>query len=120
MLSFRIQIVVVAVMALAVAWSLRLLAKGKLDWKLGIGWIAVFCSVAGLALMPRLLDRMARAVGIASPVNMLFFFGFLFCAAILFSLSRRIAALHAQIRRIAQDLALAKREADAARRASGG
>lgn len=120
MISFRLQIVVVAVMALAVLGSFRLLAKGKLDWKLGIGWIAVFCSVAGLSLVPRFLDRMARAVGIASPVNMLFFFGFLFCAAILFSLSRRIAALHAQLRRISQDLALVKREAEAARRKGAG
>ena len=112
MLSVRIQIVVVAAMALCVLRAVWLLSRGKLDYKLGIGWIGVFCSIAGLVLAPGLLIRAARLLGIAAPVNMLFFFGFLFCAAILFALSRRTANLLAQVRRIAQELAILRKEAE--------
>ena len=111
MLSTRMQFVIVAAMALCVLRAVWLLSRGKLDYKLGIGWIGVFCAIAVLGLAPGLLDRAARVFGIAAPVNMLFFFGFLFCAVILFALSRRTANLQAQVRRLAQELAILRKEA---------
>ena len=112
MLSSRIQILVVAAMALCVLRAVWLISRGKLDFKLGVGWIAVFCAIAVLVLVPGPLARAARVLGIAAPVNMLFFFGFLFCAAILFALSRRTAGLQAQVRRLAQELALLRKDAE--------
>lgn len=106
MISPRIQTLIVVAMCLCVAQIIRLLAQKKMDYKLGIVWALVFTSIAALALAPRALARAASILGIASPVNMLFFFGFLFCAGILFSLSRRISTLQAQVRRLAQEAAI--------------
>jgi hypothetical protein len=96
-------------MCLCVAQIVRLLAKGKMDYKLGIIWTIVFTAIAVLSFIPSTLSRIAAFVGIASPVNMLFFFGFLFCTGIIFLLSRRTSALHAQVRRLAQEVALSQR-----------
>ena len=93
-------------MCFCVASIFRLLAQGKMDYKLGIAWTFVFGSVAALALAPRTLARMAAFLGIASPMNMLFFFGFLFSTGILFSLSRRTSRLQAQVQRLAQETAM--------------
>lgn len=107
MISTRIQILILVAMFLCVVSIARLLARGKMDYKLGIIWAVVFTAIAVLALVPRTLSRIAAFVGIASPVNMLFFFGFLFCAGILFTLSRRISRLQSQVRRLAQETAIA-------------
>ena len=106
MISTRIQLLILVAMCVFVAVIVRLLALKKLDYKLGLAWMAVFVALAGLSLAPDLLGRIAAFLDIQVPVNMLFFFGFLFCAAILFSLSRRIATLQAQVRRLAQEAAL--------------
>jgi hypothetical protein len=53
------------------------------------------------------LSRVAAFLGIASPVNMLFFLGFLFCAGIIFTLSRRVSRLQLQVRRLTQEIAIA-------------
>lgn len=107
MISLRIQILLLVSMFLCVLSIVRLLEKGKMDYKLGIIWAIVFSSIAGLALIPRTLSRIASFLGIASPVNMLFFLGFLFCAGIIFTLSRRISRLQLQVRRLAQEVAIA-------------
>ena len=106
MISPRIQYLIVIAMCLCVAYIVKLLAQQKMDYKLGIVWTIVFAAIAMLSLVPRTLSRIAAFVGIASPVNMLFFFGFLFCAGILFSLSRRTSMLQAQVRRLAQEAAI--------------
>lgn len=107
MISPRIQILLIASMSLCVLSIVRLLAKGKMDYKLGIIWAIVFSAIAGLSLIPRTLSRIASFLGIASPVNMLFFLGFLFCAGIIFTLSRRVSRLQMQVRRLTQEIAIA-------------
>ena len=83
MISTRIQVLILVSMFLCVASIIRLLAKGKMDYKLGIIWAMVFTAIAVLSLIPRTLSRIAAFLGIASPVNMLFFLGFLLCAGII-------------------------------------
>lgn len=107
MISTRIQFLILVAMALCVASLIRLLARGKMDYKLGIIWALVFTAIAALAFIPRTLSRIASFLGIASPVNMLFFLGFLFCAGIIFTLSRRISRLQLQVRRLTQEVAIA-------------
>jgi len=105
-IPLRIKLLILVSMGMFVVAIVRLLALKKLDYKLGLAWMGVFVSIAVLSMVPRLLGRMAAFLGIQVPLNMLFFFGFLFFAAILFSLSRRIATLQNQVRRLAQELAL--------------
>lgn len=106
MISERIQIIIVVAMCFFVAAIVRLLALKKMDYKLGLAWMSVCVAIAVLSAEPRLLDCVSAFLGIASPVNMLFFFSFLFTTAILFSLSRRIAMLQAKLRRMAQEVAV--------------
>ena len=106
MISTRIQVLILVSMFLCVASIVRLLAKGKMDYKLGIIWAMVFSAIAVLSLIPHTLSRIAAFLGIASPVNMLFFLGFLLCAGIIFTFSRRISRLQMQVRRLTQELAI--------------
>lgn len=49
---------------------------------------------------------MAHKLGIASPVNMLFFFGFCFSLMIIFVLTISISRMSIRIKQLAQELAL--------------
>ena len=122
MISTRLQILIAAAMLACVFQIGRLLSRRKLDYKLGLAWAIVFGAIAALALVPRALEYAAAFFGIASPVNMLFFFGFLFAICILFSLSRRVSTLQAQVRRLAQEAAIYRQRnsAEAAAKADGG
>lgn len=108
MISERIQIIIVVAMCFFAAAIVRLLALKKMDYKLGLAWMSVCAAIAVLSAEPRVLDCVSAFLGIASPVNMLFFFSFLFTTAILFSLSRRIAVLQSKLRRMAQEVAVAR------------
>lgn len=112
MISYRIQLLIVIAMGICIAAIGRLLSRRKIDYKIGIVWAFVFACIAVLALMPRALARIAAFLGIASPVNMLFFFSFIFCAGVLFSLSRRTSRLQDQVRCLAQEVAVLRQRLD--------
>ena len=55
------------------------------------------------------LDRM---LGIQSPVNMIFFLGFLFSLMIIFSLTVTISRITAKVRKMAQEIAFLSEQLD--------
>ena len=55
--------------------------------------------------MPEKLQEIATTLGIYSPINMIFFLGFVFSLAIIFVLTVTVSRLSARIRRLAQMVA---------------
>lgn len=88
----------------------RLLHKKKIDFKYALAWLFLGTIILILALYPSFLSRLSNLVGIISPVNMLFFFGFCFSLCIIFFLSMTVSHLSEKVKKMAQELAILKRE----------
>ena len=82
-MSIKIQLIVVIGALISMCVLLNMIRKKQLELRYTLSWLAVGTSVIILACFPGVLEWMAKFVGIASPVNMLFFFGFLFSLAII-------------------------------------
>lgn len=105
-MTLRIQIIIAAVLVVALTMILIMVKKRSLELKYVLGWIV--CDVALLIFdwFPHLIDRVAGFLGIYSPVNMIFFLGFLFSLIIIFSLTVALSRVTSRVRKLAQKMAL--------------
>jgi hypothetical protein len=61
-------------MLLVFLYIVNLMRKKRLDFKFALGWLLVLICITVLTIFPALLSGLSALLGIASPVNMLFFF----------------------------------------------
>ena len=59
-----------------------------------------------LDVFPQLIKTISEKIGIVSPVNMLFFFGFCFSLVIIFVLTIAVSKLSIKIKQLAQQIAI--------------
>lgn len=109
-MALRIQIVLITCMILAIVYIVEKIRKKQLDFRYGIGWLIVIVCIMILSVWPVLLDKIAKIVGIASPMNMLFFFGFCFSVIIIFSLSMTISQLNDKVKKLSQEIAILRKD----------
>lgn len=109
-MNIRIQVIVVIGSLIAMIILLNMIRKKQLELRYALSWLGVGISVMILACFPKLLAWLAEKVGIASPVNMLFFFGFLFSLTIILVLTISISRMSLRVKRLAQEIALLRKE----------
>lgn len=105
-MSIKLQILIIVVIILAMLYIVNHVRKKSIDFKYALLWLFVCICVLVLAIFPKLLNVVAKAFGIASPVNMLFFFGFCFSLIIIFVLTVAISRVSIRMKQLAQELAL--------------
>jgi hypothetical protein len=88
----------------------ELVRRRKLREKYATLWAAVGLVVVPLALFPRLLDTVSRAIGVASGVSLVLFLGFLFLLLVCIHLSWEVSQLEEETRTLAEDVALLRTE----------
>ena len=105
-MSLRTQVIMVVALLLAIAVIFSMVRKRQLELKYVLAWI--FCALAliVITLFPGLLGEMTRFLGINSPMNMVFFLGFVFSLIIIFSLTVALSRVTERVRKLAQELAL--------------
>ena len=109
MMTRRFQIILIVGIVLILLFILNMIRKRKLELKYSLVWLIVLGVLLVLACMPEKLNDIANALGIYSPINMIFFFGFVFSLAIIFVLTVTVSRLSARIRRLAQIVAMMNR-----------
>ena len=97
-------------MLVSIIYFFGLVSKNRLGYKYAFYWAVMALSVSVLALFPQLLNLMADAMGIANPVNGLFYLGIFFLLFVVFSLSISISRLTDKVRRLTQDLGILRKE----------
>jgi hypothetical protein len=80
--------------------------KRVLDLKYVLIWLGCDLILIIFAIFPQLMNGLADLLGIYSPMNMIFFLGFVFIIMILFSLTVALSKVTGRVRRIAQILAM--------------
>jgi hypothetical protein len=106
MLSFKARILIVAGLLLLLAVIINMVRRRRLELKYVLAWLLADLALIFFALFPQTMMGMAQLLGIYSPVNMIFFLGFVFLALIIFSLTVALSRATANQRRLAQYAAL--------------
>lgn len=109
-MSLRLQLIVGAVVVLALIGILRQVHQNKLNLRYALIWLFVGAVILIFDIWPGLLVWLTRLLGVELPVNMLFFLGFIFALAILFSLTTKVSKQSDEIKTLTQELALVKHE----------
>ena len=97
-------------MLVSILYFFSLVSKNRLGYKYAFFWAVLALSVSVLALFPGILSLMADAMGIANPVNGLFYIGIFFLLFVVFSLSITISRLTDKVRRLSQDLGILRKD----------
>ncbi len=95
---------IIAVLLLILIFEL--LRRRQLREKYAILWLVVGLAALPLGFFPRLLDKVAKVVGVASGVSLVLFLGFMFLLVVCIHLSWEASRLEAETRTLAEEVAL--------------
>jgi hypothetical protein len=95
---------VTAVILLAII--IELVRRRQLREKYAVLWIGVGISVVLLGFFPRILNKLARDVGVASGASLVLFLGVIFLLLVCIHLSWEASRLEEKTRTLAEEVAL--------------
>lgn len=105
-MSLRVQIFIGVVLILALFIILNMVRKRALELKYVLAWILCDIVLLIIDIFPVLMEYLARFLGIHSPMNAMFFLGFVFSIIIIFSLTVALSRVTERVRKLAQMVAL--------------
>ena len=105
-MTLKAQIFMIVVLVVAFLLVLNCVRKKNLQLKYALPWFACIAVLILLVAVPNLLDLLAGLLGIQSPVNMVFFLGFVVSLGIIFVLTLIVSRLTSRVRQLAQAVAL--------------
>lgn len=112
MMTFRLQIVIAVIMLLGLTFVVNMVRRKQIELKYALAWLGAGIMVLLIDCFPQIMDWLSEKLGIASPVNMLFFLGFCFSLVIIFVLTIMVSRMSVRIKRLAQEIALYEYEKD--------
>ena len=77
MMSIRVRVAIILVLALGLVAIVNLIRKRSLELKYALTWLLLGCGMLIAVLIPGLMDKISTTLGIYNPMNMVFFLGFL-------------------------------------------
>lgn len=111
-MNIRIQVIIAVLIVIVLCVIINMIRKKSLELRYALAWLFVGSGVLILDLFPGLMSWLAKLLGIASPINMLFFLGFCFSLGIVFVLTLAVSRMSNRIKELAQELALYKKEVE--------
>src|SRR5918995_5716308 len=102
----RIQVVAIIGSALLLLGILELVRSRRLLERYALLWLFSAVVLLGLAIWDELLSEVAGSIGVATPVNALFFVAFGFVLVLLLHFSLAVSRMADQTKVLAQRLAL--------------
>lgn len=106
MMTWKVRIVIMAVLLIGLIAIVNLIRKRSLELKYALTWLLLGTGLLVVVLVPQLLDAIATFFGIYNPMNMVFFLGFLFSIIVIFGLTMSLSRNSDRIRKMAQITAL--------------
>ncbi|WP_416828558.1 DUF2304 domain-containing protein [Ectobacillus polymachus] len=111
-MTIRLQALILIAVLIMFIQFINLLRKEKMELKYVLVWFAVLIGIAIVCLFPSIIDSVSSLLGIETPMNSLFFFGFIFVSCLLFSISVTISKLSVRVKELTQKVALYQFEND--------
>lgn len=107
-MTIKVRILIAAVLICGLLIIINMLRKRELELKYVLGWLLCDLVLLIFTAVPGIMVGISNFLGIYSPVNMIFFLGFVFSLIIIFSLTVALSRVTARVRRLAQIVALEK------------
>lgn len=107
-MNMKLQIFIAIVILIALCGCIYMVRKKSLELRYALIWILVGIGILLLDIFPGILTFFANLIGVASPMNMLFFAGFCFALLIIFSLTITVSKMSVQVKQLTQEMALLK------------
>ncbi|MHA9740453.1 DUF2304 domain-containing protein [Robinsoniella peoriensis] len=108
-MSIRSQIIIMIAVAAALIVLACMVKRRTISLRYALPWTLLAMGVTVLTCFPLLTERLTNLLGVSLPVNMIFFMGFCFSLAIIFSLSFAVSRLSKRVKDLAQHQALLER-----------
>ena len=83
-MNIRLQIIIAIILIIALCVIVNMIRKKRLELRYALAWLIVGVGTLVLDCFPILTTKLAELIGVASPINMLFFLGFCFSLVIIF------------------------------------
>jgi len=115
LLPLELQVVACATLIAFSGWVLYLVRLQRLSLRDSLLWLLSTAVVVVFAIFPRLLQDLARGIGVQVPSNALFALGILYLTLNVLSLTIVLSRESARSRRLAQECALLRAELDVMR-----
>ena len=106
MMSLKVRIVILAVIFVALVAIINLIRKRSLELKYALTLLFLGGALFVVVMIPGVIQKMSLLLGIYSPMNMVFFLGFLFSLIVIFSLTMALSRNSIRVRKMAQKIAL--------------
>ncbi|MDY5575884.1 MAG: DUF2304 domain-containing protein [Lachnospiraceae bacterium] len=106
MMEVKLQIIIALVVVIGILYIVSLIRRNRLELKYALSWLIIAVLVLVLDGFPGLMENLAELLGIASPVNMMFFLGFLFSLVIVLTLTVAVSIAAGSVKRLNQKIAL--------------
>jgi hypothetical protein len=104
------NILAVITAAITLIFIVDLLRRGVLREKYAVLWLLFAGAALFFGLFPAALDWLSATIGVAAPVNLLFFVTIVLLVLVSVQLSYELSRHEARIRRLAEEVALLNQE----------
>jgi len=105
-MNIQLQIMIAITVIIAMIILILMVKKKYLELRYALVWFVMGIGVLVLGTFPRWIFWLSDVMGIADPVNMLFFVGFCFSLAVIFTLTIAVSRMSKRIKDLAQGIAL--------------
>lgn len=105
-MTLKIQVTIAVALLWALVAILNMIRRKSLELKYALSWIGLIAMLLIIVVFPGVMISISNFLGIWSPVNMIFFLGFVFSLIIIFTLTVALSRTSERVRRLAQIIAL--------------
>lgn len=109
-MSVRLQVILLILFVCIFWFLINQVKKKAVALKYTLAWLLLDIALIVLTCFPNLLQVISSTLGITSPMNMIFFCGFVLALVIIYTLTVALSRNSERIRELAQTIALYEKE----------
>ena len=109
-MTYQLRIVLIILILLTFSMFVSQIKQKKLNLQYTLTWILLLFSILLVTIFPVFLNLLANLMGIALPINVIFFLGFVFTLVIVFRLTSAVSKQSEQIKELTQKIALMEKK----------
>lgn len=109
-MTVQLRIILFILILLTFALFVDQIKQKKLKLQYTLTWMMLLLFILIVTVFPGILGFVADIMGIALPINMIFFFGFLFALVIIYRLTMAVSKQSEEIKILTQKVALLEKE----------
>lgn len=109
-MTLQLRIIIFVLLLLALIMFFHRIKNQKLALQYSLSWLMLLVFILLVVIFPKLLNYASELLGIELPINMVFFFGFIFTLLIVYNLTVAISKMSNEIKDLTQKIALMEKE----------